>query len=86
VSVDARSLSGMPPAPAAGSSPATVLALYRVSYACGGVTGFRLLFAPDGRSAARTLRQHPSVFGLAHERVVVLSAVQLPFRPQRAAA
>jgi hypothetical protein len=53
------------------------LALFRVRYVCSGVLGTRLVWAPDERSAVESLREHPSMFGLPHERVPVAHAAPL---------
>jgi hypothetical protein len=61
------------------SRPAALL-LFELRFVCGGVTGRRHVFAPDRPAAIRLLREHPSMFGLQHERVVVSRAIPLTVR------
>ena len=64
---------------AATSRPAA-LVLFELRFECGGVTGRSHIFAPDRRAAVRLLSEHPSMFGLEHERVLIFRVTPLAVR------
>jgi hypothetical protein len=54
------------------STPPDVrLKWFRVAFTCAGTPGHRYMYGPSERAVSRVLREHPSMFGLPHETVLV---------------
>lgn len=51
--------------------------LYELRYRCGSHTGTRRVWASSHRQAQRLLTDHPSVFGIPHERVHIYATIEL---------